>query len=129
MERLVLPDSLKSLMMTTRVIYYGMFVFTIATLGDTVFTLYFGPRLPAQVEREHVILDATVLGALYAIVAITFAWHQVRLMVWQAFLQEKRDNEGNHERLINAVEALTEELKRRPEPVPSVINFSLFGKK
>jgi hypothetical protein len=62
-------------------------------------------------------LTIGAFGIIYAQTRLT------RLQMEQAEeLAERKDDD-----LITAIESLTAELKRRPAPNPSVVNFSLFG--
>jgi cytochrome c biogenesis protein CcdA len=77
--------------------------------------------------REHMTFTIVATAAFIAFAAILMGFLQVRL-VFAQILQAEQLADRKDERLITAIESLTEELKRRPTPIETV-NFSLFGTK
>jgi NhaP-type Na+/H+ or K+/H+ antiporter len=84
----------------------------------------------AHSDTVRFINDSTIaMLALYVAISLYLV---ARWQVRMAYLQIAQAEELAQRKdaaLITAIEALTNELKRRPAPNPAVINFSLFGRR
>ena len=97
--------------------------------GALVAILHYAQHRHAPLETQRFVNDSTVamLAFLVAFSLYLLGRWQMRLTFLQIEQAEELANRKD-ERLITAIESLTEELKRRPTPIETV-NFSLFGGK